>query len=351
MTRHTGVLRAAWTRARLWPRGIFGATPEVIGRVRIHGPGTLRLGERVRLDASTAPIELFVGPGAELVLGDDVDIEGGASIEALESVRIGAGCRIGAYCKIMDNNFHQMSGDRRAAPPSVPVVIEAGARLESGAIVLPGAHIRRGQVVARGAVARGRPAPTAAHTPSAAAPQKTGFPRVLERLLNEPLKVLRFEIARLRAAFALRDCRTGARVFAFGDVRVENRGEIVLGDRVGFREGMTPTELVCHEGARISVAADSFFNYAARIEAHQSVTIGARCMIASMTRIADAADAPIVIGDDVWIAHGAIIAPGVAIGDGAVISAGSLVIRDVPPRSLAVGSPARCINLSLLGGG
>jgi acetyltransferase-like isoleucine patch superfamily enzyme len=51
--------------------------------------------------------------------------------------------------------------------------------------------------------------------------------------------------------------------------------------------------------------------------------------------------APIVIGDYAWIATGAVILPGVRIGEGAVIGAGAVVTRDVPDRALAVGNPAR----------
>jgi maltose O-acetyltransferase len=46
----------------------------------------------------------------------------------------------------------------------------------------------------------------------------------------------------------------------------------------------------------------------------------------------------------VWIGGGAIILPGVTIGDGVVIGAGSVVTREVPPLSLAVGNPARVIR-------
>jgi hypothetical protein len=45
-----------------------GSSPSVVGRIWIHGDGTLRIGNRVRLDASSAPIELYVGPGAEMIL-------------------------------------------------------------------------------------------------------------------------------------------------------------------------------------------------------------------------------------------------------------------------------------------
>jgi maltose O-acetyltransferase len=49
------------------------------------------------------------------------------------------------------------------------------------------------------------------------------------------------------------------------------------------------------------------------------------------------------IGSDVWIGGGAIVLPGVAIGDGAVIGAGSVVTRDVPAGATVVGNPARII--------
>ena len=53
---------------------------------------------------------------------------------------------------------------------------------------------------------------------------------------------------------------------------------------------------------------------------------------------------PIVIGDGAHIGIGSIIMPGVTIGQGAVIGAGSVVTRDIPPYSVAVGSPCRVIK-------
>ncbi len=54
--------------------------------------------------------------------------------------------------------------------------------------------------------------------------------------------------------------------------------------------------------------------------------------------------APIDIGSDVWVGAGALILPGVTIGDRAVIGAGSVVTRDVPAGVFAAGNPCRVIR-------
>lgn len=53
---------------------------------------------------------------------------------------------------------------------------------------------------------------------------------------------------------------------------------------------------------------------------------------------------PVTIGSNCWIASNVVIAGGVTIGEGCVIGAGSVVTRDIPPNSLAVGSPCRVIR-------
>jgi maltose O-acetyltransferase len=52
----------------------------------------------------------------------------------------------------------------------------------------------------------------------------------------------------------------------------------------------------------------------------------------------------VIIGDRVWIAYRAIILPGVTIGEGAVVGAGSVVTKDVEPYSIVAGNPARVVN-------
>ena len=53
---------------------------------------------------------------------------------------------------------------------------------------------------------------------------------------------------------------------------------------------------------------------------------------------------PVTIGTDVWIGGGAILLPGVSVGDGAIIGAGSVVTRDVEAGQTVVGNPARQIG-------
>jgi maltose O-acetyltransferase len=336
----------------------LGSSPSVLGRIWVHGKGTLRIGNRVRLDASSEPIELYIGPGAEMIIGDDVEIQGGTSLEALQSVRIGDRCRIGARCKVLDNHFHHLAR-RQEKPKSIPVVIEAGATLEDGVIVLPGAHVPRGSVIKRNAVVRRRPTASVATAGQGGAAGASGNipdPRLAQRILNRlqtaPRDALTNVVALVRGRIVLRSCQRGGRVYAYGPVRVKNEGVIWLGKRVGFVAGMLPSEIICHPGAEIRIGDGTLFNYVA-IEAHESITIGERCMFAAMVRLTDrgeGASGPITIGDDVWIAYGAVIAPGISIGSGSVISAGAVVTKDVPPHSLVMGNPARCMSLSLFVG-
>jgi hypothetical protein len=52
----------------------------------------------------------------------------------------------------------------------------------------------------------------------------------------------------------------------------------------------------------------------------------------------------VILGNDVWIGHGAIILPGRRIGDGAVVAAGAIVTKDVPAYAIVGGNPARVIK-------
>jgi acetyltransferase-like isoleucine patch superfamily enzyme len=157
-------IREAIARLKLARCARVGRGPQVIGRIHIEGPGSVRIGDGVVLDGGWAPIQLKTFERAsEIVLGDRVRIESGASIEAVASVRVGDGVRLGAFSKVMDNHFHALSGDRHARPAPDPVEIGEGADIGDRAILLAGALLGRGAVVRAGTVVgRGLPVPAGA---------------------------------------------------------------------------------------------------------------------------------------------------------------------------------------------
>lgn len=54
---------------------------------------------------------------------------------------------------------------------------------------------------------------------------------------------------------------------------------------------------------------------------------------------------PIVVGSNVWIGAGVQVMPGVAIGDNVVIGGGSVVVKDIPSGSVAVGNPCKVVRI------
>jgi len=53
---------------------------------------------------------------------------------------------------------------------------------------------------------------------------------------------------------------------------------------------------------------------------------------------------PVIIGHDVWIAAHSVILPGITIGDGSVVAAGSVVTKNIPPLSIVAGVPAKVMK-------
>lgn len=149
-----GGLIAAWhARWSLRSAETLGPYSRLWGRVVVRNLGRLRIGNRVRLVGSITAIELGTGVDGCLEIGDNVFINYGTSIAAMQYVRIGANCSIGTYAIIIDNNFHRIEPDRRREmPESAPVILEENVWLGSRVTVLPGVTIGRDSVIGAGSV-------------------------------------------------------------------------------------------------------------------------------------------------------------------------------------------------------
>jgi maltose O-acetyltransferase len=111
----------------------------------------------------------------------------------------------------------------------------------------------------------------------------------------------------------------------------------------------------CDFGLNIRIGRDVFLNFNCVILDVCEVAIGDGTQIGPAVQIyaadhpRDPAERaaglefgrPVAIGRNVWIGGGAIILPGVTVGDDAIIGAGSVVTRDVAPGATVVGNPAR----------
>jgi len=108
----------------------------------------------------------------------------------------------------------------------------------------------------------------------------------------------------------------------------------------------------------ITIGARTFLNANVRFGERGGVTIGEFCQIGPNVSFETATHTlefepnksrrsvykSIRLGNNVWIGSGAIILPGVTIGDGSVVAAGAVVTKDVPPMTLVGGNPARPIK-------
>lgn len=162
--------------------------------------------------------------------------------------------------------------------------------------------------------------------------------------------------------------RLGRKVVVRGSPIVDIREGCLLniGDGVtlnsrnaGYHANMhSPVKLFADRvGATITIGNNSRI-HGTCIHAYQSIHIGENCLIAANCQIMDGnghdlsfsnpegrinttgGSRPVVVEDNVWIGMNCVVLPGVTIGRGAVISACSVVSRDVPPNVVASGNPA-----------
>lgn len=142
---------------------------------------------------------------------------------------------------------------------------------------------------------------------------------------------------------------------------IQGHGRIVLGDDVvidgkcslSFAQWLTETPT-------LKIGNNTGLGHACSITVARAVSIGSDCRIAEGVWIFDTGGHPIdpharlqnnppreqdvrpvILEDNVWIGAFSIVGPGVRIGQGSVIAAGSVVMSDIPPNTLVAGNPAR----------
>ncbi|WP_300058109.1 sugar O-acetyltransferase [uncultured Roseobacter sp.] len=160
------------------------------------------------------------------------------------------------------------------------------------------------------------------------------------------------ELVRERAASQALQRRYNGTIVSDGDTR-----KTILDQWLGSRGSSCAIRAPFYVdyGYNIHLGADVFLNYGCVLLDVCPIRIGDMTQIGPMTQILtadhprDAAtrDAglefgqPIEIGRNVWIGGGALLLPGVTVGDDAVIGAGAVVTRDVPAATTVAGNPAR----------
>jgi acetyltransferase-like isoleucine patch superfamily enzyme len=185
------------------------------------------------------------------------------------------------------------------------------------------------------------------------------------RITNEARRIMAFPY--IRCAFVYHGISWGTqwRILGMPIIQRHRSSEITLGDRLTLRSWPRTNPLVPHHpvvfatrraGAVIRVGdgcgfTGTTFVAAARIEVGRRVQIGANTSVvdtdfhplqpeARQQDFNAGAAAPIVIKDDVFIGMDSLILKGVTLGAESVVGAGSVVTRDVPPRTIAAGNPA-----------
>ncbi|MDB4997602.1 MAG: AMP-dependent synthetase and ligase, partial [Myxococcaceae bacterium] len=159
-----------------------------------------------------------------------------------------------------------------------------------------------------------------------------------------------------RARFAKSVSRVGDGFSLEGAPVIERQGTLEIGSGFRLSSRFAVSRLRVAKGAALTLGNDVDIAFGAVLAAYREITIGDRVSIGPYVSIVDAnmgdpdmgdevsAASPIRIGNDVQIGSRVTILKGSQIGDGAVITAGSVVAGYVPPHATASGNPAQVVR-------
>lgn len=179
-------------------------------------------------------------------------------------------------------------------------------------------------------------------------------------------RILKWQLSRINGLII----RGGIFVQGKPIIEIKPGARITLGSGVtlnssnrGYHINMhSPVKLFADKPGAVIDIGDNTRIHGTCIHAYNSVRIGQNCLIAANCQIIDgnghelsfenvanrvnthSDGKPIMIEDCVWIGANSIVLPGVRIGRGSVIAAGSVVVKDIPPMVIAGGNPAKIIK-------
>jgi acetyltransferase-like isoleucine patch superfamily enzyme len=161
----------------------------------------------------------------------------------------------------------------------------------------------------------------------------------------------------LNARWHLRHAdRRGRRITLRGRPRIVNSGTMTFGDRVRLDSTLARLELVAIDGGHLEIGDNVFINFGCSLVAAAHVQIGNDSLIGTHVtvmdtdfhrvedKVWDTTGQPVIIEERVWLGNRCIVLKGVRIGHDAVVAAGAVVTRDVPPRTVVAGNPARVVR-------
>jgi len=158
-----------------------------------------------------------------------------------------------------------------------------------------------------------------------------------EFLMRATFALPRFHTTGYLKASVLRLCgaKIGRRVIFYPGVWIMSGRKLVLGDDVDLA-----LEVLITTGGGVEIGDRTLIGYKTMIISSNHRIPCGRAPIFRAGHVSK----PVKIGSDVWIGGMCVILPGVTIGDGAVIGGGSVVTKDIPEYTVAVGNPARVIR-------
>jgi acetyltransferase-like isoleucine patch superfamily enzyme len=181
-----------------------------------------------------------------------------------------------------------------------------------------------------------------------------GLHWALERLFRK-LRICLFSLV-YRNWLRLRGVRIGRGVKFEGRVLLKGAHRVKIGKKTVVGRF---TQLDTLDKGYIMIGERCFIGHFSIITANEQIKIGDDTLISPNCFITDmnhslnlgkpikeqaGVTSPVTIGSDIWLGTMTVVAPGVVIGDGAVLGAGSFVNSEIPPRAIAVGQPARVIK-------